>query len=1017
MPQWTWSSLLCVVACCLSDTKPLPEPMLTYWHKLQWNMNQNTIIFIWRKCIWKCHLQNVSHFVQEPPNSQHEPRIASSNTERTMNYARRKFQDWLAGVSMSCDLETVTPEQLNTILVKFYREMSHMRAGRTLREGTLRAIRSGLQLVLSQEPYDRPFNIIKDKVFSRANSELEKRLQSCSSDRRMQRRTVSVEDIQKLASYFVSWATNPTVLVDACWFNLCCCFGPLNRDSWVAMTKETFEIVQENGEEYVQMVDMKTRTTAKQTCLCIKRLIGLPVEMFKLYMEKRDPDVNRFFQHPQRWLHCRSCWFRSGPMGKNPLGAYMEGISQRAHLSQVYNKYALSPYVMECVITALRDMKAMASDLKPSTVPSEVADCRSRRKHCRCCSNRCPSHKDRCGTAAASRKPELTSMVTTPAAATQQSHCNENAMVTISTQYDADTAPPSQSDPTPLADSDLNEATRSTVAAAVQTEPPSGPVQDTGQPSDSTYHSADHQRNSKHQRKSKHQRNVCRSVYPPLINVQESYGEPLVDLYMPMYSTAPLISQITQQPPFVQLPNQEVEPVVPQYSPVLGSAYFCPPVALQPQPATMTRGQRNTMHKITVVMKKKRDPKSLLKFPHPDSASIDPSGNLKFDKIGPRCNECSVDKPSSPVQPSLLNEEDTGVCGQITDTHGRMEDMSSSSKLEDTLSKRQDALAFPEPDDTHQRGEGTSDVTEPEGTHRLEEDKSNGTKTEATPGPREDTSACGETQGTPGLREDTSACREPQGTQGVPCGSEQADVSSLSPSVSSGHQHDTSGCTASDPHDETALSEMMCEQSEEDEDFTGDTGSDLECFPDLESSDSCSINSVTDHDQSCTDKVNRAEAEFRQDRLSESNDSLESHDRCIELSDEEIEMQERMTPRDSAANGVLEEEEETSVLSDDDECYRVVDSVCGMKDSPIGVTVVTSVQTLILTNKLRLRQNDHRYADDNFKCIFFIEKLCILIRISLEVVPKGPISNIPALVQVMAWHQTGNKPLSESMMA
>ena len=35
----------------------------------------------------------------------------------------------------------------------------------------------------------------------------------------------------------------------------------------------------------------------------------------------------------------------------------------------------------------------------------------------------------------------------------------------------------------------------------------------------------------------------------------------------------------------------------------------------------------------------------------------------------------------------------------------------------------------------------------------------------------------------------------------------------------------------------------------------------------------------------------------------------------------------------------------------------------------------------------------------------------------LQFVPLGPINNIPTLVQVMAWRQTGNKPLSEPMMA
>ena len=38
------------------------------------------------------------------------------------------------------------------------------------------------------------------------------------------------------------------------------------------------------------------------------------------------------------------------------------------------------------------------------------------------------------------------------------------------------------------------------------------------------------------------------------------------------------------------------------------------------------------------------------------------------------------------------------------------------------------------------------------------------------------------------------------------------------------------------------------------------------------------------------------------------------------------------------------------------------------------------------------------------------------LKFHLKFVPKGPINNIPALVQIMAWRRTGNKPLSEPMM-
>ena len=52
-------------------------------------------------------------------------------------------------------------------------------------------------------------------------------------------------------------------------------------------------------------------------------------------------------------------------------------------------------------------------------------------------------------------------------------------------------------------------------------------------------------------------------------------------------------------------------------------------------------------------------------------------------------------------------------------------------------------------------------------------------------------------------------------------------------------------------------------------------------------------------------------------------------------------------------------------------------------------------------------------ADDIFNCIFLNENDKILIKISLKYVPRSPIDNKPALVQVMAWRQIGDKPLSE----
>ena len=67
-------------------------------------------------------------------------------------------------------------------------------------------------------------------------------------------------------------------------------------------------------------------------------------------------------------------------------------------------------------------------------------------------------------------------------------------------------------------------------------------------------------------------------------------------------------------------------------------------------------------------------------------------------------------------------------------------------------------------------------------------------------------------------------------------------------------------------------------------------------------------------------------------------------------------------------------------------------------------------------NTLRPRQNGRYFADDIFKCIFLNENAWILLKISLKFVPKVRISNIPALVQIMAWRRPGDKPLSEPVM-
>ena len=86
-----------------------------------------------------------------------------------------------------------------------------------------------------------------------------------------------------------------------------------------------------------------------------------------------------------------------------------------------------------------------------------------------------------------------------------------------------------------------------------------------------------------------------------------------------------------------------------------------------------------------------------------------------------------------------------------------------------------------------------------------------------------------------------------------------------------------------------------------------------------------------------------------------------------------------------------------------------------LRDYKTQSSVINYCEQLSLKT-LRPRQNGSRFSDDTFKRIFLNENVTIFIKIYLKYVRKGPIDNIPALVQIMAWRRLGDKALSETTM-
>ena len=58
----------------------------------------------------------------------------------------------------------------------------------------------------------------------------------------------------------------------------------------------------------------------------------------------------------------------------------------------------------------------------------------------------------------------------------------------------------------------------------------------------------------------------------------------------------------------------------------------------------------------------------------------------------------------------------------------------------------------------------------------------------------------------------------------------------------------------------------------------------------------------------------------------------------------------------------------------------------------------------------------HERQSNLCEYVFLNANYFILVQISLKFVRKAPINNKPVLIQLMAWHLAGDKPLSEPLM-
>ena len=93
-------------------------------------------------------------------------------------------------------------------------------------------------------------------------------------------------------------------------------------------------------------------------------------------------------------------------------------------------------------------------------------------------------------------------------------------------------------------------------------------------------------------------------------------------------------------------------------------------------------------------------------------------------------------------------------------------------------------------------------------------------------------------------------------------------------------------------------------------------------------------------------------------------------------------------------------------------CYN--DIIYNVQKLPLSIESNPQSQTLWIYSYITEVQ--WKYVSSWLKCIFLNENVRISIKILLKFVTKIWINYFPPLVQIMAWRQTGDKPLSEPKM-
>ena len=167
---------------------------------------------------------------------------------------------------------------------------------------------------------------------------------------------IAAEDLMKLKASKVLECSNPLGLLRNVWFNTSLYWCRRGREGQRGLTKSSFKFMtDENNKPYVQMAhDEVTKNhqggvNDQETYEKDGRMYkdeddpNCGYDALKLYLSKRNPHCEAFYQYPKRkWsAFSEPVWYENRCLGINTLSDMMKNISSAAALSTIYTNHSV----------------------------------------------------------------------------------------------------------------------------------------------------------------------------------------------------------------------------------------------------------------------------------------------------------------------------------------------------------------------------------------------------------------------------------------------------------------------------------------------------------------------------------------------------------------------------------------------------------------------------------------------------------------------------------------------------